>query len=103
MSKTVTRAMLADKAAENTELARSDTMAVGQRMFELIAEELMSGETVKLTGFGSLQVRTRAERVGRNPRTGEQHRIAPHSTVMFIPSAKLKEALDGLTKRKPQK
>lgn len=65
-------------------------------MFELIGDALKSGETVKLTGFGTLEVRSRAERVGRNPRTGDQHRIAPRHTVVFIPSARLREALDNL-------
>lgn len=97
MSKTVTRAMLSEQAAEATELLKADVSHIGQRMFELIGAELIAGETVKLTGFGSLQVRHRAERVGRNPRTGEEHRIAPHSTVMFIPSAKLREALDAIS------
>jgi len=64
-------------------------------MFELIGNALMAGETVKLTGFGTLQVRSRAERMGRNPRTGEQYRIDPRHTVVFIPGARLREALDG--------
>lgn len=66
-------------------------------MFELMAEALMQGETVKLTGFGSLQVRSRAERVGRNPRTGTEHRIAPRHTVVLTPSARLRDALDAMT------
>lgn len=102
MSKTVTRAMLSEQAAEATELLKADVSMIGQRMFELIGAELIAGETVKLTGFGSLQVRHRAERVGRNPRTGEEHKIAPHSTVMFVPSAKLRSALDDLS-AKPKK
>ena len=99
MAKTVTRAMLSDRATEATELSRADVDVVGQRMLELIAAALMQGETVKLTGFGTLQVRTRAERVGRNPRTGQEHRIAPHSTVVFIPSGKLREGLDGFARQ----
>ena len=93
MDKTVTRAILGERAADATGLARIDTAKIGERMFELIGEALKQGETVKLSGFATLDVRSRAERVGRNPRTGEQHRIAPHHTVVLIPSARLREAL----------
>lgn len=65
-------------------------------MFAMIGRALMEGETVKLTAFGSLQVRERAERLGRNPRTGTEHRIAPRQTVVFTPSAQLREALTQL-------
>lgn len=98
MPNTVTRAAIADGASEVTGLARADIVAIEQRMFELIGDALKAGETVKLTGFGTLQVRSRAERIGRNPRTGTQHRITPRHTVVFTPSARLREALDRLTK-----
>lgn len=103
MDQTVTRAMLSEKAAESSGIARADVSDICQRMFELIGDALMEGDTVKLTGFGSLQVRSRAERVGRNPRTGEEHRIVPHRTVILIPSAKLKEGLEALIETKAQK
>ncbi len=97
MDKTVTRAMLGEQAAEKASVPRADAAEICQRMFDLIGEALMSGESVKLTGFGSLQVRSRAERIGRNPRTGEEHRITPHRTVVLIPSAKLREGLGSLS------
>jgi integration host factor subunit alpha len=104
MEKTVTRAILGERAAERTGMSRPDAADICQDMFDLIGEALASGDSVKLTGFGSLQVRTRAERVGRNPRTGEEHRIVPHRTVVLIPSAKLREGLTALSaETKPQK
>lgn len=104
MDKTVTRAMLGDSVADATGLSRHDAVQIGERMFELIGEALMRGETVKLSGFGTLDVRSRAERIGRNPRTGEEHRIAPHHTVVLIPSARLREALEpGPSRAKAQK
>ena len=99
MDQTVTRAALSERAADATGMSRIDTAQVGERMFELIGEALKSGETVKLTGFGTLEVRARAERIGRNPRTGDQHRIAPRQTVVLIPSARLREALDELAQK----
>ncbi|MHA6299853.1 HU family DNA-binding protein [Devosia sp. CAU 1758] len=96
MDQTVTRAALSESAADTTGLARYDTAQIGDRMFELIGDALKAGESVKLTGFGTLEVRSRAERVGRNPRTGDEHRIAPRRTVVLIPSARLREALASL-------
>ncbi|MBN9335155.1 HU family DNA-binding protein [Devosia sp.] len=96
MSSTVTRALITTAASDATGIAKSDVNAIGQRMFELIGDALKAGQTVKLTGFGTLAVRSRAERIGRNPRTGTEHRITPRHTVVFTPSAKLREALDSL-------
>ncbi len=76
-------------------MSRSDASAICERMIELIGNSLMEGETVKLTGFGTLEVRTRAKRMGRNPRTGEEHTIAARRVVMLVPSASLKQKLGG--------
>lgn len=94
MTKTITRAMLAEAAARKTEMNKADVTTVGEQMFALMSTALMDGENVKLTAFGSLQVRERAERLGRNPRTGTEHRISPRKTVVFTPSAQLRTALD---------
>ena len=87
--------MLIEAAARRTGLSKADTAAVGDAMFALMREALMAGENVKLTAFGSLQVRSRAERIGRNPRTGTEHRISPRHTVVFTPSAQLREAMSA--------
>ena len=97
MSQTITRAMLNEAAALRTGLPRADVAAVGESMITLIGEALRAGETVKLTAFGSLQVRSRAGRLGRNPRTGTEHQIAPRHTVVFTPSAQLRVALGSIS------
>lgn len=97
MNTTITRAMLSDAAARRTGLSKADTVAIGEAMFALMGEALMAGENVKLTAFGSLQVRSRAERLGRNPRTGTEHRISPRQAVVFTPSAQLRDALSEST------
>lgn len=96
VNKTITRAMLSEAAASRTGLAKADVAAIGDTMFDLIREALMAGQNVKLTTFGSLQVRARAERLGRNPRTGTEHRISPRHTVVFTPSAQLREAMSQM-------
>ncbi|MBU1304663.1 MAG: HU family DNA-binding protein [Alphaproteobacteria bacterium] len=95
LNKTVTRATLAEAAAARTGLHKADIVPFVDSMFTHMAAALMKGENVKLTAFGSFQVRKRAERLGRNPRTGEEHRISPRHTVVFTPSAQLREALDA--------
>lgn len=95
MSKTITRAMLAEAAARRTGLHKADIAPFVDSMFAHMAAALMDGENVKLTAFGSFQVRKRAERLGRNPRTGEEHKILPRQTVVFTPSAQLRDALDA--------
>ena len=94
MNQTLTRAMLSEAAARRTGLSKADATAICDAMFALMGQALMAGENVKLTTFGSLQVRSRAERLGRNPRTGTEHRISPRHTVVFTPSAQLREAMN---------
>lgn len=85
--------MLSEAATQRTGLSKSDVAAIAEAMFTHMTNALMSGENVKLTAFGSLQVRERAERVGRNPRTGTEHLISSRHTVVFTPSAQLREAM----------
>lgn len=93
MSTTRTRADLIERAVAETGLARAEVSAMLDDMLRLMGSALMNCETVKLTGFGSFQVRSRAARTGRNPRTGTEHEISPRHTVVFTPSAQLKQAL----------
>jgi len=59
----------------------------------MIATHLKTGDRIKLAGFGILQVRTRAGRMGRHPRTGEAIEIKASKKVAFRPSKELKEAI----------
>jgi integration host factor subunit alpha len=96
VSETITKAMLCSAVARRTGLPKADVTAIAEAMFAAVGAALTAGDYVKLSAFGTLAVRPRAERVGRNPRTGEQHRIAPRHTVTFIPSGHLREALSDL-------
>ncbi|MDB5585510.1 MAG: integration host factor subunit alpha [Devosia sp.] len=100
MTETITKAMLCAAVARRTGLPKADVAAISDAMFAAMSTALTAGDYVKLSAFGTLAVRPRAERVGRNPRTGEQHRIAPRHTVTFIPSGQLREALCELTETK---
>lgn len=100
MTETITKAMLCAAVARRTGQTKADVAAVSDAMFAMMSASLIAGDYVKLSAFGTLAVRPRAERLGRNPRTGEQHRIAPRHTVTFIPSGQLREALADLTASK---
>ena len=60
-----------------------------------IVQSLIEGKDVKLSGFGNFQIRTKAPRPGRNPRTGEAIPIQARRVVTFHASSKLKEQIQG--------
>ena len=84
------KAELIEKVAAATELTKKDATVAVDAVFNAIQEALASGEKVQLIGFGNFEVRSRAERKGRNPQTGEEI-IIPASKV---PAFKPGKALD---------
>ncbi len=76
--------------AEKTGLKKKDAEAAVAAVFGTIAEELKAGNKVQLIGFGSFEVKERAAREGRNPRTGETIKIAAAKLPAFTAGAALK-------------
>ena len=66
-----------------------------ERVLQEITECLEKGETVKLSSFGSFMVRAKGERIGRNPKTGEEVPISPRRVMVFKPSNILKARING--------
>ena len=60
-------------------------------LFDIVTERLVSGDDVKITGFGNFQIRSKSSRPGRNPRTGEPVAIEARRVVTFHASPKLKD------------
>ncbi|PAT43324.1 integration host factor subunit alpha [Vandammella animalimorsus] len=87
----LTKAQLADLLYERIGLSKRESKDIVDAFFELIAKQLIAGESVRISGFGNFQVRTKAARPGRNPRTGEAIPIEARSVVTFHASNKLKE------------
>lgn len=79
--------------AKRAELKRKDAAAAIDAVVDVISEKLGQGEEVSIIGFGTFSVKSRAERVGRNPRTGESITIAAAKTPVFKPGKALKEAV----------
>ena len=81
------------KVAETAELSKKQAALVVATVFDTIAESLANGEKVQLIGFGSFEVRERAERKGRNPQTGEEIKIAASKVPAFKAGKALKDAV----------
>ena len=87
---TLTKAELADLLFEVVGLNKREAKEVVDIFFEEIRETLVSGTSVKLSGFGNFQLRDKPQRPGRNPKTGEAIPIAARRVVTFHASQKLK-------------
>ena len=94
-SPALTKAQLADLLFEHIGLNKRESKDMVDAFFDLIAQSLIAGEDVKLSGFGNFQIRTKAARPGRNPRTGEAIPIEARPVVTFHASSKLKEQIQG--------
>lgn len=90
---TLTKAELADALNETVGLNKRESKDLIDAFFGLIMESVIAGNNVKISGFGNFQVRTKAARPGRNPRTGEEIPIAPRKVVTFSASQKLRERM----------
>ena len=89
----LTKAQLAEMLYEQIGLNKRESKDMIDAFYDLIGARLVSGDDVKLSGFGNFQMRIKAPRPGRNPRTGELIPIAARRVVTFHASQKLKEML----------
>lgn len=97
--KTVTRETLSDAVQRAVGLSSSESKTLVRLVFEEIAATLESGETVKLSFFGSFVLQQKKERHGRNPKTGEPARISARRILRFKPSPNLKKQINVLEDR----
>ncbi|MSQ62918.1 MAG: integration host factor subunit alpha [Betaproteobacteria bacterium] len=100
---TLTKAELANHVSETIGLNKSESMDMVEAFFEEMQMALERGEGVKLSGFGNFQLRNKAQRPGRNPKTGEEMPISARRVVTFRASQKLKRMVaKSLHGAKPQ-
>tara|TARA_R100000541_G_scaffold49190_1_gene56308 strand:- start:139 stop:417 length:279 start_codon:yes stop_codon:yes gene_type:complete len=76
-------------------LSRNDSASLVESVLDHMSDALASGETVKISSFGTFSVRSKNARVGRNPKTGEEVPIAPRRVLTFRPSHLMKERVDS--------
>ncbi len=101
-NKTLTRADLAEALTERIEgLSREEAVELVESFLNEISSALIQGDQVKLSSFGSFGLRDKKERIGRNPKTGEEVLISPRRVLVFRPSNIVKERINaGLTKQR---
>jgi integration host factor subunit alpha len=92
--KTVTRADLSEAVYQTVGLSRTESADLVELVIDEICECVVRGEAVKLSSFGSFIVRSKGERVGRNPKTGEEVPISPRRVMIFKPSNVLKQRIN---------
>jgi len=98
--RTLTRADLCEAVYQKVGLSRTESAELVEQILDSIREAAVAGQTVKLSSFGSFVVRSKNERIGRNPKTGQEVPISPRRVMVFKASNVLKQAvLDG--NRKP--
>ncbi len=91
---TVTRADLAEAVYQEVGLSRNESAQLVESVLDEICNALVKDEMVKISSFGSFTVRKKGERIGRNPKTGEEVPILPRKVLIFRASNVLKERIN---------
>ena len=94
-AQTVTRADITDAVYREIGLSRSESQALVESILDHMIDALVAGENVKLAGFGTFSLREKRERLGRNPKTGEEVPITPRRVLVFKPSQVLKDRVNA--------
>tara|TARA_B100000401_G_C52151491_1_gene414378 strand:- start:129 stop:437 length:309 start_codon:yes stop_codon:yes gene_type:complete len=94
MDKTTTRSTLSEAVFKNVGLSRNESSTLVDSVFSEILKSLIDGKDVKISSFGTFVVRQKKERVGRNPKTGEEVPITARSVVTFRASNVLKSKVN---------
>ncbi|WP_366656345.1 integration host factor subunit alpha [Fodinicurvata sp. EGI_FJ10296] len=95
MSETLTRAQLSEAVYEEVGLSRNESADLVETVLEEICQALERDDVVKISSFGSFSVRQKGERVGRNPKTGEEVPILPRRVLVFRASHVLKDRINS--------
>ncbi|UTP72199.1 integration host factor subunit alpha [Alteromonas sp. LMIT006] len=91
----LTKAEMAEHLVEKLGLNKKEAKDLVEAFFEEIKQALEDGTQVKLSGFGNFDLRTKSERPGRNPKTGEDIPIKARRVVTFKPGQKLKSRVEN--------
>jgi len=90
MAETITRAQLSEAIYQEVGLSRNESADLLEMVLSEITGALLKGEPVKISSFGSFSVRQKGQRIGRNPKTGDEVPILPRKVLVFRPSQLLK-------------
>ena len=92
--RTLTRAHLSEAVYEEVGLSRNESTDLVESVLNKISSSLVKGETVKVSSFGPFSVRSKGQRIGRNPKTGKEVPILPRRVLVFRPSQILKDKVN---------
>ena len=98
MDKTTTRSTLSEAVFKNVGLSRNESSTLVDSVFNEILHSLINGNDVKISSFGTFVVRQKKERIGRNPKTGQEVPITARSVVTFRASNVLKSKVNNKNK-----
>ena len=98
MDKTTTRSTLSEAVFKNVGLSRNESSNLVDSVFSEILSSLVKGDDVKISSFGTFIVREKKERIGRNPKTGQEVPITARSVVTFRASNVLKSKVNTKNK-----
>ena len=90
MAETITRAQLSEAIYQEVGRSRNESADLLEMVLGEITGALLKGEPVKISSFGSFSVRQKGQRIGRNPKTGDEVLILPRKVLVFRPSQLLK-------------
>jgi len=93
--RTITRADLSESVFQEVGLSRNESSDLVETILAEVVEALARGEPVKISSFGSFAVRDKGQRVGRNPKTGQEVPILPRRVLVFRASNVLKSMING--------
>ena len=99
MEKTTTRSTLSEAVFKNVGLSRNESATLVDSVFGEILKSLINGDDVKISSFGTFVVRQKKERIGRNPKTGQEVPITARSVVTFRASNVLKSKVNSRNKK----
>ena len=88
---TMTKRELVIRVADKLGMTQSDVGKIVEETFEAVSQNLAAGERWELRDFGVFEVKIRASRIGRNPRTGDQVPVPQRKVVVFRPGKRMKE------------
>lgn len=95
MANSVNTSQVIERVAERTGMSKAQAKQAVTAVLEVVSDRLAEGDRVQISGFGTFEIRERAEREGINPRTREKTRIAASRSVGFRPSSALKDRLSS--------
>lgn len=94
----LTKADIAQNLSDTFGFNKRESKELVEQFYNVLSDVLISGEQIKLSGFGNFELRDKASRPGRNPRTGEDVPISARRVVTFKPGQKLRAQIDNYGK-----